>query len=416
MPTLKTWLVKKLLPLSEQSDASHRLQHLEQAVERYRTTDAKRQLLHRKLKDRLKSLKRESALIKQEASLLRKNLANITVELQSSKLFCENFAPILPRLGDAAHTTKSADRWSYTPRRARLERRAWTPSMRLGVLHQHAPQPFSVPPPPLRALPASPPVISIVTPSWQQAAYLPATMDSVLSQAYPNLQYIVMDGGSTDGSKEIIQQRAAHLTHWQSAKDGGQSKAIHAGFAHATGDIMAWLNSDDLYLSNTLAYVAHYFAHHPEVDAVYGHRALINPVGHEIGRWYLPPHDGTMLLWADYIPQETWFWRRRIYEKCGGIDPSKQFAMDWDLLLRMQHAGAIIHRLPAFLGCFRVHDSQKSQAIIHDVGAAEGSALRQRELGPHFTQTELNLRCTQFQLRALRTQRLWELGLRSTKW
>jgi hypothetical protein len=217
------------------------------------------------------------------------------------------------------------------------------------------------------------------------------------------------------GSVELIRKAAARLTWWQSQRDGGQSQALSDGFARSTGEIMGWLNSDDIYLPGTLAYVADYFQKNPGVDAVYGHRVLINGVGHEIGRWYLPPHDGTMLLWADYIPQETWFWRRRVYEKCGGLDASMRFALDWDLLLRMQRAGAVFHRLPWFLGGFRVHQDQKSQVLMHEAGAEETARLRQRELGGHFNAADLQRRCTAFQLRALRTQRWWHWGLRSVK-
>lgn len=287
--------------------------------------------------------------------------------------------------------------------------------MRLGVLHQHPPRPFATPGPPRKPVAPASPTISIVTPSYQQAPFLEASLKSVIDQNYPKLEYIVMDGGSQDGSAEIIRQHAPHLVYWQSQKDGGHSAALIDGFSRSTGEIMAWLNSDDLYLPGVLAYVADYFRKHPEVDAVYGHRVLINEVGHEVGRWFLPPHDGTMLLWSDYIPQETWFWRRRIYEKCGGLDTTMRFSMDWDLLLRMQRAGAVFHRLPEFLGAFRVHEAQKSQAIINDVGAQDNALLRQRELGIHFHEADLQRRSTAFQLRALRTMRFWQLGIHSVR-
>ena len=122
-----------------------------------------------------------------------------------------------------------------------------------------------------------------------------------------------------------------------------------------------------------------YFAQHPEVDVVYGHRVCIDLNDQEIGRWIMPPHNEQVLTWADYVPQETMFWRREIWERSGGyLDESFQFALDWDLLLRFQDSGAKIVRLPRFLGAFRIHPAQKTAAWYHDVGLKEMDRLRQR--------------------------------------
>ena len=102
---------------------------------------------------------------------------------------------------------------------------------------------------------------------------------------------------------------------------------------------MAWINSDDFYLPGALAFVADYFAWHPDVDVLYGHRVLVDEQSREIGRWFLPKHDPEVLRLNDFVPQETLFWRRRIWDRVGGIDPSYKFALDWDLLLRFQAAG-----------------------------------------------------------------------------
>lgn len=226
------------------------------------------------------------------------------------------------------------------------------------------------------------PLISIVTPSYGQAAFIGQTLDSVLEQNYPRLEYFVQDGGSSDGTVEILESYSDRLSGWVSEPDGGQSQAINLGFARTQGEIMAWLNSDDLLLPGALAYVADYFARHPEVDVVYGHRVLIDEEGQEIGRWILPGHDDEALSWADFIPQETLFWRRSIWEKAGGrIDESFRFAMDWDLLLRFRKAGARMRRLPRFLGAFRIHHAQKTSAAINEVGMQEMDRLRVRELG-----------------------------------
>src|SRR5262249_36979350 len=190
--------------------------------------------------------------------------------------------------------------------------------------------------------------------------FLERTLKSVLGQGYPRLEYIVQDGGSTDETAEVLERYRGLLHHCESAPDRGQAHAINLGFGHGTGEILAYLNSDDLLLPGTLHYVAHYFATHPEVDAVYGHRVLIDENDAEVGRWVLPPHNDALLSWADYVPQETLFWRRRIWDKVGAsLDETFQFALDWDLLIRFRDAGARFVRLPRFLGGFRVHAQQK---------------------------------------------------------
>lgn len=414
MAKLKTWLLQRLWSAGENDPLSKVIEEQSEALQRYRETDRKRQQVHVRLKSRLKEVKNQASARKEEANEARKEISRLNSELTALREIIGSYERLLPRRGGEG-SGETHEKLLAPGLDSRNERKAWRHWMRLGVLHQHPPRPFSTPGP--RGKPVTPasPTLSIVTPSYQQAAFLEASLKSVIDQNYPKLEYIVMDGGSQDGSAEVIRRHAPHLAYWQSQKDGGHSAALIDGFSRSTGDIMAWLNSDDLYLPGTLAYVADYFRKHPEVDAVYGHRVLINEAGHEVGRWFLPPHDGTMLLWADYIPQETWFWRRRIYDQCGGLDPSMRFAMDWDLLLRMQQSGAVFHRLPEFLGAFRVHEAQKSQAIIHDVGAQDNALLRRRELGIHFHEADLRRRSTAFQLRALRTMRFWRLGIHSVR-
>lgn len=152
---------------------------------------------------------------------------------------------------------------------------------------------------------------------------------------------------------------------------------------------MAWLNSDDLLLPGALNVVGEYFASHPEVDLVYGHRILIDEEGAEIGRWVLPPHSDKALSWADFIPQETLFWRRSLWDRVGGIDESFRFAMDWDLLLRFRDAGARMVRLPHFLGAFRIHGAQKTSAQINEIGMREMEILRKRVHGREVSTTEI---------------------------
>lgn len=241
--------------------------------------------------------------------------------------------------------------------------------------------------------PLARPKLSIVTPSYQQARYLGQTMRSVLDeQPGSNCQYVVQDGGSTDGSADLIKQQAARLHAWTSAPDQGQADAIAQGFAQTSGgpdDVMGWINSDDYYLPGALAYVCGYFAQHPEVDVVYGHRIVVDESSREIARWFLPQHDPEVLRLNDFVPQETLFWRRRVWNKVGGLDTSFHFAIDWDLLLRLQAIGANIVRIPYFLACFRSHAAQKTSAVMHSTGQQEITLLRERTHGRAFPAHEI---------------------------
>ncbi|MEM7812699.1 MAG: glycosyltransferase family 2 protein [Planctomycetota bacterium] len=256
----------------------------------------------------------------------------------------------------------------------------WRPrAIPLLSFEHHAPRPADLPSP--VPSPADGPSISLVTPSFNQAEYLAATIESILSQEYPRLEYVVRDGGSTDGTAAVLDRYRDRLDGCYSGPDGGQADAIATGFAETSGEVMGWLNSDDLLTPGALATVGRFFRDHPEVDVVYGCRIMIDAAGREVGRWALPPHDGGALKWLDYVPQETLFWRRSLYDAVGGIDPSKQFALDWDLLLRFLDAGATFRRLPRFQGLFRVHEAQKTSAQGETVGRPEIAALRQQYLG-----------------------------------
>ncbi len=262
------------------------------------------------------------------------------------------------------------------------------------------------------------PNISIVTPSYQQARFLRETMRSVLDQTGVGLHYVVQDGGSTDGSIDLIRENASRLHAWESARDGGQADAIARGFAKTTGgpdDLMAWINSDDYYQPGALAFVADYFARHPEVDVLYGHRIVVDETSREIARWFLPPHDDAVLRLNDFVPQETMFWRRRLWDKVGGLDASFKFAMDWDLLLRFSAAGARIVRVPYFLACFRVHPAQKTSAAMHDTGQREITLLRERTQARPFPVHELETSpvLLRYLRRSTRIEFLWKLGLRA---
>ena len=262
---------------------------------------------------------------------------------------------------------------------------------RLGRLSHHAPKELKIPRRYRREIKLSnPPVISIVTPSFNQGSFLDRTLSSVLDQEYPRLEYIVQDGGSTDDTEQVLARYADRLHHYEMRDDEGHAHAINLGFAHASGDVMAFLNSDDLLLPGSLHYVARYFERHPDVDAVYGHRVLVDENDMEIGRWVMPRHDDEVLSWADFVPQETLFWRRGVWERAGGcMDQEYPFALDWDLLVRLRDAGAKTVRLPRFLGAFRIHEAQKTSAIMDTQGQKEAAALRRRIHGREVSRPEV---------------------------
>jgi glycosyltransferase involved in cell wall biosynthesis len=283
----------------------------------------------------------------------------------------------------------------------------------------HPPRPVRAEKFPSAAAQAAWPRLSIVTPSFQQGRFLEETMRSVLEQPGVSSQYVVQDGGSSDESRALIERHAGRLHAWDSARDHGQADAIARGFTKTSGgpdDVMAWINSDDFYQPGALAFVADYFSRHPEVDVVYGHRIVVDEASQEIARWFLPEHDDAVLRLNDFVPQETLFWRRRIWDKVGGLDTSFKFAMDWDLLLRFSAAGARIVRVPYFLACFRVHPTQKTSFSMHDTGQKEITLLRERALGRAFPVHELET--SPVLLRYLRRsawiQFLWKLGLRAS--
>lgn len=298
----------------------------------------------------------------------------------------------------------------------RLVDRHW---MQIGVLRQYAPKPVRWDRLPGASISAEKlPKIGIVTPSYGQEQFIERTLKSVLEQGYPKLCYVVQDGGSRDRSPEIIARYSDRLHHWESVKDAGQADAIARGFGHMAGglgpnDLMAWLNSDDMLAPGALFVVAQFFAQNPNVDVVYGHRIIIDEADREVGRWVMPPHDPESLQWVDYIPQETMFWRKSAWDLVGGIDPSFQFALDWDLLARFQQSGCRMVRLPYYLGAFRVHAEQKTSQVIHTTGADEMRRIRTRFHGAQQDNTEnIERAARRTRIRGVMTARLLELGIR----
>ena len=179
------------------------------------------------------------------------------------------------------------------------------------------------------------PRITLVTPSYQQAAFLDATIQSIVDQAYPGLEYFIYDGGSTDGSVDVIRARASVIDYWQSQHDGGQSAAISAGWAKATGEILGWLNSDDQLAVGALRRISQLFQEHPEADMIYGRMDLVDPAGRVLGTIGEPFRRRTMLLSRNVVPQPAAFVRRSALGRVGPLDASLRYVMDLDLWLRL---------------------------------------------------------------------------------
>jgi glycosyltransferase involved in cell wall biosynthesis len=213
------------------------------------------------------------------------------------------------------------------------------------------------------------PLISIVTPSFNQSSFLGEALRSVSSQTYPNIEHLVLDGGSTDGSRELLegvpQGPEGHSLWWRSFKDDGQSAALNEGFARATGDIIGWLNADDRYRSDCIATVMRFFNDHPEVDLVYGDYTFMDTDGRhvalrreiEFSRFVLRYHR------VLYVPTAATFFRRRIFDDGHFLKTSLHYAMDLEFFLRLSDAGYRFQHLAVLLADFRIHPASKSVAF-----------------------------------------------------
>ncbi len=215
------------------------------------------------------------------------------------------------------------------------------------------------------------PLVTIVTPSYNQGAYLEATIRSVLEQDYPNLEYLVVDGGSSDNSVEIIRRHADRITWWVSEKDAGQSDAINKGLRRARGEIVGWLNSDDVYEPGAVSAAVAAFKAAPGAGLVYGDARSIDPAGRQFNLMRARPYDLVDLLAYSIICQPASFMRREVLDAAGHLQADYHLLMDHLLWIRMAQRAALVY-VPQVWASARYHDQAKNRTQ----GAAYGREAR----------------------------------------
>jgi glycosyltransferase involved in cell wall biosynthesis len=216
----------------------------------------------------------------------------------------------------------------------------------------------------------TPPTVSLVTPSFNQACFLRRTIDSVLGQDYPHIEYIVIDGGSTDGSLDVLRSYGGRFA-WVSEPDRGQSDAINKGFARCSGAIRAYLNSDDVLRPGAVRTAVEHFRRHPDWDLLYGNADQIDADDRVFGPYPTAPYDRGRLLDNCFICQPAAFWRSGIAAAVGPFDADLHYAMDLDYWLRIDRAGGRIVHVPEVLAASRVYPETKTlsarQNVYHEI-------------------------------------------------
>lgn len=243
------------------------------------------------------------------------------------------------------------------------------------------------------------PTVSIITPSFNQGRFIERTIQSVLNQqGHFNIQYLIMDGGSTDGTIEVLRRYQDRLT-WVSERDDGQVDAINKGLKCATGEIVAWINSDDTYYPGAFAKVVQAFGHHPDAPWLHSRSEIVDIADRPLRRWVsyykhrrCQRYSFASLLTEDYIHQPGAFWRRSTMQQIGFLDPTSQLAFDYDWFLRLAKLGPPVY-VPERLACVRWYPSSKSGAQFrqqlqdacaiarkHDPGSAWRDVVRRFRL------------------------------------
>jgi len=236
------------------------------------------------------------------------------------------------------------------------------------------------------------PKVSVITPSFNQGSYLEETILSVLNQNYQNLEYIVIDGGSTDNSVQIIKKYEDRLAFWISEKDSGQSEAINKGFERATGEIVCWINSDDILLPDALNKVVNYFENHKDVDFLSGYTVMIN----ENSSIYSSVFTIRQKKWYAkrgiyYINQPSMFWKRKIFETTGLLKEDCHAQMDKELLIRIFKNNFKFGHLGEMLAGFRMHEGSKSSEGNHSAIEKRDKLVLYQLYGPEYAQIKPKL-------------------------
>lgn len=234
-------------------------------------------------------------------------------------------------------------------------------------------------------------LVSIVIPSFNQVSYLETTLLSVLGQDYPRVETIVMDGGSTDGSADVIRSYEKRLAYWVSEKDAGQADAINKGMARARGEIVAWLNSDDYYLPGAVRAALRAFERNPDALLVYGNMLAVDERGQTINSFRFKQLTLEDLLSFQIIGQPAVFMRRAAFERAGGLDRSYHFLLDHHLWIRIAAQGRILH-VPQTWAAARYHAEAKNRARASEFGSEAFRILNEVERDANLASAFANIK------------------------
>lgn len=205
------------------------------------------------------------------------------------------------------------------------------------------------------------PKITVVTPSFNQADYLERTILSVLNQGYPNLEYIIIDGGSTDGSVEIIKKYADKIAYWESKADNGQAHAINKGLNLATGDWVCWQNSDDIFYPKCFELLAKKIIKNPNLDLIIGDINLVDESDNVLRRMcYVKPTYGALLAEGMVLTNQAAFWKRDLHNKVGVLNEDMHYGFDFEWFLRLLKYSKKVDHIPSTLGALRLHSQTKT--------------------------------------------------------